>query len=125
MELREEKHLEKIQTLHSFYRNPSTSKFQQKVHIGEALFRFQGKFNESVQLFFDVAIAKIEKKLNKIMLALIKKAELKQNDVGKYKVEHTIQSDEVYSLMVPDCKQYPEIMKLLSSTARSNVASQH
>ena len=40
MELREEKHLEKIQTLHSFYRNPSTSKFQQKVHIGEALFRF-------------------------------------------------------------------------------------
>ena len=67
-------------------------------------------------MFFDVAIAEVEKKLNKIMFALIKKAELKQNDVGKYKVEHTIQSDEVYSLMVPDCKQYPEIMKLLSST---------
>ena len=67
-------------------------------------------------MFFDVAIAKAEKKLNKIMFALIKKAELKQNDVGKYKV-NTIQSDEVYSLMVPDCKQYPEIMKLLSSTA--------
>ena len=69
-----------------------------------------------LQLVFDdfkVAIAKIEKKRNEIMLALIKKGELNQNDVDKYKNEHPVESDKVYSLIVPDCKQYLEIMKLL------------
>ena len=58
------------------------------------------------------------------MLTLIKKDELKQNDVDKYKDEHPTQSDQVISLMVPDREQYPEIMKLfklslliISSTA--------
>ena len=54
-----------------------------------------------MQLFFDyfnVATATVEKKQNEIMLNLIKKGELKQNDVNKYKDEHPIQSDKVYSL---------------------------
>ena len=58
------------------------------------------------------------------MLTLIKKDELKQNDVDKYKDEHPTQSDQVISLTVPDREQYPEIMKLfklslliISSTA--------
>ena len=58
------------------------------------------------------------------MLTLIKKDELKQNDVDKYKDEHPTQSDKVISLTVPDREQYPEIMKLfklslliISSTA--------
>ena len=42
------------------------------------------------------------------MLALVKKAELKQNYADKYKDKHPVQSDKVYSLMVPDCEQYPD-----------------
>ena len=105
-ELREEERFKKIQTLVSYYKNLNTSKSQQKEQIGGALFRFQGTVNESVQSFFadfNVAIAKVEKKRNEIMLALIKKGELKQNDVDQYKNEYAIQSEEVYSLMVPDC----------------------
>lgn len=44
-----------------------------------------------MQLFFDdfnVAIVKVEKKRNEIMLPLTKRGELKQNDVHKYKDEH-------------------------------------
>ena len=62
---------------------------------------------------FKVAIAKVEKKRNEMILALIKKGEFNQNDVDKYKDEHPVESDKVYSLIVPDCKQYLEIMKLL------------
>ena len=51
MELREEQRLEKIKTLVSFCGDLSTSKFQQKEHIGEPLFRFQGTVNELVQFF--------------------------------------------------------------------------
>ena len=70
-----------------------------------------------MQLFFDyfnVATATVEKKQNEIILNLIKKGELKQNDVNKYKDEHPIQSDKVYSLKVTNCEQCPETMKLLS-----------
>ena len=70
-----------------------------------------------MQLFFDyfnVATATAEKKQNEIMLNLIKKGELKQNDVNKYKDEHPIQSDKVYSHKVTDREQCPDIMKLLS-----------
>ena len=89
----------------------------QKKHIGKTLIRFQGTVNKWVQLFFDyfhVATATAEKKQNEIMLNLIKKGELKQNDVNKYKDEHPIQSDKVYSHKVTDREQCPEIMKLLS-----------
>ena len=51
MELREEQRLEKIKTLVSFSGDLNTSKFQQKEHIGEPLFRFQGTVNELVQFF--------------------------------------------------------------------------
>ena len=50
---------------------------------------------------------KVEKKRNETILTLVKKGEMKQNDIEKYKDDHPVQSDEVYSLMIPDREKYP------------------
>ena len=60
---------------------------------------------------FKLAVSKAEKK-HKVVLKLIKNNQLKHNKIDNYKDVHPIQDDIVYVLMVPDCTQYPEMMRL-------------
>ena len=69
------------------------------------LLNFQGSVDKSTQLLFEdfaVPVEKVKKKWSEIILALVKKDGMKQNDIHKYKDDHPIQDGEVYSLMIGD-----------------------
>ena len=72
------------------------------------LFNFQGSIDKSTQLLFEdfaVPVEKVKKKWNEMILALVRKGGMKQNDIHKYKDDHPIQDGEVYSLMIGDHEQ--------------------
>ena len=72
------------------------------------LLNFQGSIDKSTQLLFEdfaVPVEKVKKKWNEMILALVKKGGMKQNDIHKYKDDHPIQDGEIYSLMIGDHEQ--------------------
>ena len=112
---------EKAIALFEFYGQPKTLNFQGDSNEAGAILSTDICNNETRLFFYeDFDLAKNEaaekqnkfEKRNRLILELIRKKELKAEDVETYKHEHPLLPADIYKAMSKNTHFYPDFMKL-------------
>ena len=106
---------EKAIALFEFYGRPKTWNFQGDSNEAGAILSADICDNETRLFFyedFDLAKKEAAEKQNKLILELIRKKELKAEDVKTYKREHPLLPTDVYKAMSKNTYLHPDFMKL-------------
>ena len=106
---------EKAIALFEFYGQPKTLNFQGYSNEAGAILSIDICDNETRLFFyedFDLTKNEAAEKWNRLILELIRKKELKAEDVETYKREHQLLPRDVYKAMSTNTHLYPDFMKL-------------